>query len=299
MARYLIINADDFGMSHSTNTAVSRLLELGTITSSTVMAPAPWAVEAVNFAKDHPGYAIGVHLTTTSEWGTYRWGPVYSGETSSLRDKYGYMYAESDEFERRADIAQAENELNAQIDRLISLGLEPSHLDNHMGSMYGVATGRTELLVSVLGIAAKRGLPFRIPSKFTDEQFGNKTLEINIPREAVDAVFGQINEMTRQYRIATVDYLLPFEWGDEQRVSFEAYRNYVYDTIAAFPDGITETYLHPAVESDELKSITSRWRDRVWEYELFADPATKAFLDSQDITLINYRDLVKLRGYAD
>ena len=72
MDKYLIINADDFGMCRAANLAVMDLLKSGSITSSTIMAPCPWAYEACQFAKKNPQFAIGVHLTFTSEWATYR-----------------------------------------------------------------------------------------------------------------------------------------------------------------------------------------------------------------------------------
>lgn len=68
MDKYLIINADDFGMCRAANLAVMDLLKSGSITSSTIMAPCPWAYEACQFAKKNPQFAIGVHLTFTSEW---------------------------------------------------------------------------------------------------------------------------------------------------------------------------------------------------------------------------------------
>ena len=51
------------------------------------MAPCAWSYDAVKFAAAHPEYAIGIHLTTTSEWGTYRWAPVNQNNTASLRDE--------------------------------------------------------------------------------------------------------------------------------------------------------------------------------------------------------------------
>ena len=141
MDKYLIINADDFGMCHSANMAVEQLFKCGGITSSTIMAPCAWAGEAVNFAKNNPQFAVGVHLTTTSEWKHYRWMPVGRGG-KSLVDGEGYMHHESDEFEKAADLADVDAEIRAQIEHLKGLGLEPSHLDNHMGSLYGIETGR-------------------------------------------------------------------------------------------------------------------------------------------------------------
>ena len=138
MDKYLIINADDFGMCRAANLAVMDLLKSGSITSSTIMAPCPWAYEACQFAKKNPQFAIGVHLTFTSEWATYRWSPVGTSNTDSLRDELGFMHPESIDVEKNADIKEVAAEIHAQINRLKALGLTPSHLDNHMGSLYGI-----------------------------------------------------------------------------------------------------------------------------------------------------------------
>ena len=98
MAKYLIINADDYGMCHSANVAVQDLFEGGFLKSSTVMMPCPAAEEAVRFSIEHPEYAIGVHLTLTSEWGEYRWKPLTDGK--SLIDEEGFMWHESDQVEK-------------------------------------------------------------------------------------------------------------------------------------------------------------------------------------------------------
>ena len=141
MDKYLIINADDFGMCRAANMAVADLFEKGGITSATIMTPCGWAKNAGVWAKNNPQYATGVHLTFTSEWGEYRWGPVAENNTSSLRDSEGFMHHESDQFEEAADLDEVEAEIRAQIERFKSFGVEPSHLDNHMGSLYGIEGG--------------------------------------------------------------------------------------------------------------------------------------------------------------
>ena len=146
MDKYLIINADDFGMCRSANLAVMDLLKSGSITSSTIMAPCAWAYEACQFAKNNPQFAIGVHLTFTSEWATYRWAPVGASNTDSLRDELGFMYHESIDVEKNVDIKEVAAEIHAQVKRLKAMGLTPSHMDNHMGSLYGIEAGRFELL---------------------------------------------------------------------------------------------------------------------------------------------------------
>ena len=106
MDRYLIINADDFGMCRGANLAVMDLLtdKNSALTSSTIMTPCAWAPEACQFAAANPDLAIGVHLTLTSEWSKYRWAPVNSKNTDSLRDEEGFMWHDSDQVENNVDI---------------------------------------------------------------------------------------------------------------------------------------------------------------------------------------------------
>ena len=111
MDKYLIINADDFGMCRAANMAVADLFEKGGITSATIMTPCGWAKNAGVWAKNNPQHAVGVHLTFTSEWGEYRWGPVAENNTASLRDSEGFMHHESDQFEEAADLDEVEAEI--------------------------------------------------------------------------------------------------------------------------------------------------------------------------------------------
>lgn len=295
MSRYLIINADDFGMCRSANLAVYDLFEKGGITSATIMAPCPWAKEAAIWAKNHPEYAVGLHLTTTSEWGNYRWAPV-ADNVPSLKDEEGFMWHESDQFAEHADLEDVRKEINAQYDRLAQYGFIPSHFDNHMGSLYGVATGRFELLSLTIEECAKHGqMPFRFPSKFTDEQFGNEMLDINVPKEAVEALIEPMVQGANAAGVAILDYLMPGDWNGPQSESYENFREYIFEKYRAFPDGIIETYIHPVIETEEVKGICGSWQRRNWEYKLFSDPKTLEFIKAQNIELINYRDLKKMR----
>lgn len=78
MRKYLIINADDFGMCHSANMAVLDLFQSGCIHSTTLMACCPWAKEAVALCHQHPEIHVGLHVAHTAEWENYRWGPMSS-----------------------------------------------------------------------------------------------------------------------------------------------------------------------------------------------------------------------------
>ncbi len=296
MDKYLIINADDFGMSHSSNLAIMDIFKSGgSLTSATIMAPCPWAYEAALFAKENPELAIGVHWTLTSEWGQYRWAPVNT-QNSTLVDESGYfMWHESDQVEENADIDEIEDEIIAQIEKMKALGLDPSHVDNHMGSIYGIETGRLELLNVAFDVAGKYGYPFRFPSNFMLDQLDNETLGIKIDKEMIVQFAKNVIAYANEKKVAMPDYLIPNEWNGPQNDSYENFREYLYELYRSFPEGITETYLHPAVESDEIKAITGNWKKRTWEYEIMKDPKTRQHIEACGIKLINYRDLKKMR----
>lgn len=298
MDRYLIINADDFGMCRGANLAVMDLFkdEKSALTSSTVMAPCAWAPEACKFANENPELGIGVHLTFTSEWSKYRWAPVNSKNTDSLRDEEGFMWHESDQVEKNVDIDEVEGEIRAQVERCKKLGMTmPSHLDNHMGSLYGIETGRFELLQLTLTLAGEYGLPFRMPGTVTDEMMGNSMLEINVDKSLIEMVFGKIVDFAKMNNVTIPDYLIPNEWGGPQDESYENFVDYVYSLYENMPAGITETYMHPSLETDDLKGTSSCWNRRVWEYRILKDPKTRQHIEAHGIKLINYRDLAKMR----
>ncbi len=298
MDRYLIINADDFGMCRGANLAVMDLFRnpQSALTSSTIMTPCAWAPEACRFAAENPQFAIGVHLTLTSEWSKYRWAPVNTKNTDSLRDEEGFMWHESDQVEKHVDIDEVEGEIRAQIERAKKLGLvTPSHLDNHMGSLYGIETGRFELLQLTLSLAGEYGLPFRMPGNVTEEMLGNSMLDINVDKSVIDMVFSKIVEFAKANKVAIPDYLIPNEWGGPQDESYENFKEYLYNLYANIPNGITETYLHPSLETDDLKGTTGAWERRVWEYKIMSDPQTKQHIEAHGIKLINYRDLAEMR----
>ncbi|MGA8185650.1 MAG: ChbG/HpnK family deacetylase, partial [Terriglobia bacterium] len=95
-SKLLIIHADDLGVAHSQDRASFQALEEQDVTAASVMVPCPWFTEVADFAKSHPDADLGLHLTLTSEWKTYRWGPVAPrDQVGSLLDPNGYFYPDN------------------------------------------------------------------------------------------------------------------------------------------------------------------------------------------------------------
>lgn len=290
MAKYLIVNADDYGMCNAANEAVEELFLGGWLKSATIMMPCPGAEHAVQFSIDHPEYAIGIHTTLTSEWGKYRWKPLTDGKT--LLDEEGFMWHESDQVEKNASYEDIEKEVRAQIDLAHKMGMKPSHVDNHMGSLYGHYTGRLGLSKLALKICGSYGYAYRLYTKADKRICPNGT-----PYIAYAAVTILSKLWGKKYNVIMPDYLLFPDWNDDMRVSYEVYRDTILKIWTDIPEGeVTETFVHPSVESDELKGITGRWLDRVWEYELMKDPYVHKYLKDKGVELISYRELIKMKG---
>jgi len=158
-SKLLIINADDLAMSHSENDASLTAFDNKLITSATVMVPCPWFGEVAVYAKAHPDADLGLHLTLTAEWQTFRWGPVTPRTlVPSLVGPDGFFYSTTEEFARHAKVDEVETEVRAQIERARSMGLEPTHLDAHMHALYATP----ELFAVLRKVAREYRLPIRM-----------------------------------------------------------------------------------------------------------------------------------------
>lgn len=136
----IIINADDFGINEVVTREIERMIEQGSISSTTIMANGECLEEVAAFAKAHPEISYGTHLCL-SEFESLTKSPVFL--------KYGIMNDEG-YFIRmaifgihrfRCDLLDAiRDELYAQIKVIKSLGIPLSHCDSHhhVHTIYGL-----------------------------------------------------------------------------------------------------------------------------------------------------------------
>ncbi|TVX94320.1 polysaccharide deacetylase family protein [Paenibacillus agilis] len=277
--RLLIINADDFGMCHSVNAAIKQLLTEQVISSATVMMPCPWAKDAVSWAASHPSYDVGVHLTFTSEWDSYKWGPVNrSGTTLSLVDDLGHFPEHCLAVEERANPEELRAEMISQIEMAIRAGLVPSHLDNHMGSVYGLASGQ-DFLNIVFDVCVQYQLPFRMP------QHGTAIPPILQPLAQERA------ELGLSKGVYILDDLIGLPYTGQHGDTYDGVKAQMIALLRSITAGLTEMILHPAIVTDELKSITPHWERRGMEFELFRDPDVQQVIHEEGIQLIKWSEV--------
>ncbi|HBG75737.1 polysaccharide deacetylase family protein [Eubacteriales bacterium mix99] len=280
MERCLIINADDYGVSLSANQAVEHLFDEGFLTSATLMTPCPWATEALHRAKNNKKMRVGLHLTFNAEYPLYKWGPVCRNRTvGSLLDENGFFYDKVPPLLQTAKSEDITAEMEAQYEFMTRQGIRPTHMDNHMGSVYGL-NGRP-FLKETFAFCAKHHLNFRLPR--SAKKFAG------LPEELKDALSG-IEAEVDGLGIGIPDDLFSHPNALTPNDTYETVRDYYLNRIRSIDPGITEMFLHPARETEELKAICGSWQKRVWEYRLMLDDTVFRAIESEGIRLVGWTD---------
>ncbi|UCG59246.1 MAG: polysaccharide deacetylase family protein [Phycisphaerales bacterium] len=163
----LLVRADDIGSCHAANLACIKSYREGIVRTVEVMVPCPWFNEAVKMLRENPGLDVGVHLTLTSEWQYYKWGPITAAP--SLVDRQGHyhpMTRQRSDFppntaflHAKLRMEEVEKELRAQIELAKQNIPNISHLSCHMGT----ATSTPQLRALVKRLSEEYKLPVETP----------------------------------------------------------------------------------------------------------------------------------------
>ncbi len=260
-AKLLIINCDDLGSSRSANVAVYDSLRNGLATSASLMVPCPWARDA---AAMYRGEDVGVHLTLNAEWETYRWGPI-THAPSLVDGDGGFPRTIADAWDH-ADLDEVRRECRTQVERAIVWGFDVSHLDSHMGTMQL----RPEFFDVYLELAVDFGLPLRMAGSAAQQAIG-------FPYRDLAAAEG----------VVFPDYFVHTPLGSRRAIE-----RVLFD----LRPGVTEVYLHPAADSDELRASHPDWAARVEDYALLTqDRSFRDLVERAGATLIGFRELRDLQ----
>jgi len=271
-AKLLIVHADDLGAAHSVNAATVKAFETGLVNSGSVMVPCPWLPEIAAYARARPDADLGLHLTLTSEWKTYRWGGVLSKDRApTLYNAEGYLYPTESEAAARIDVREAEAEIRAQIERARAFGIRPTHLDSHMRTLYATRP-LFEMLLRV-------GRDERLPVMVSREWFAEAPF--------LPAALGP-DGVVLDHIVSADPSVRPERWAE-----------FYSDVIKKLQPGVTELIVHLAYDDEEMRAVAqdhpdwgAAWRQR--DFDFVTGEAFRRLLREHDVRLITWREIGKL-----
>jgi len=246
------------GFCHASNVGVLDALDRGIGTSASLMVPAPWAREA---ASSYRGEDVGVRLTLNAEHDLFRWGPIT--QAPSLLDGDGGFPRTITDMWDHADLDEVRRECRAQVERAVLWGFDVSHLDTHLDALIL----RPEFFDVYLEMAIDFALPLRLLGADTEPNIGFPFRQLAADEGVLFAD-----------RCASLSVLHP--------------RQALIDLLPDLEPGVTEVTLRPAVDTSELRAVTTDWEDRVSDHILLVDDGGMAEIIAQSgVTLIGFRPL--------
>ena len=277
--RVVIIHTDDIGMCQASISAFKDLWDFGLISSGAAMVPCPWFLETARFVQSKPQVDLGVHITLTSEWETYRWRPISTRDVSSgLLDQQGFFHSSSESAQANGDPDAVRIEIKSQIETAISEGISVTHIDTHMGTV-----GSLKFLPHYLDLAVQFGLP---PMMLRLDKDGWR--EMGFTDEIAEAAVLLINQL-EENGIPLVDAIssLPLD----KAKTLDERLTYAKMALDDIKPGITHFIIHPSIDTPELRAITPDWPCRVADYETFQRDELRSFIQNKGIQVVGYQDL--------
>jgi predicted glycoside hydrolase/deacetylase ChbG (UPF0249 family) len=275
--KLLIINADDYGLDQGTNRAIEELFKYKAITSSTVMMPCKCSKEVRDLHEKIKCTSIGIHLTLTG-----RFKPVSNAkEVSTLITTEGFFYDSSEYMELHGDNNHVKQELINQIEAAISLGIDPTHLDSHQGSVFGLFTGR-DFMEEVFDLCLEYKLPFLLPKQVVKEGSLDERLR---------GSFKKYIKKAEELGLMLIDDIISLPYYLQEGEDYKILKCTIMDKLSNVGAGITQVTIHPSFATEELKTINEHWRKREMEFNLFLDEEIKKLLLKEDIKLISWKEI--------
>ena len=286
MAKYIIINADDFGICDSVNKAIETLLNENRISSATLMPNVRFYRDAVEWSKNNSNN-IGLHLTFMNDDSKLKHRSI--SKNKSLEDENGFLFEDINEFRKSIKYREVKEEIKLQFEKINNSGINISHVDIHRYSIY--PTYNPMIYIYLCKICKQyNNLPMRWA------RYGGystvKGINNLCDSDNVCKFFAAISDL---YNIPIPDYVFKFPYRNTFKTYNEkkdAFINMIYN----LPEGISEVHIHPAIEDDEIKEINPTWEERVLEYELMLDDEVLEAINKSEAKIITYRDIKHIKN---
>ena len=279
--RALIIHTDDIGMCQASLMAYTNLVDSGVISAASTMVPCPWFPATADFCRARVDQVdMGVHITLTSEWRSgYRWGPISTRDPASgLLDEAGYFPYTSEAVQGRATPEAVRGEIQAQVERALAAGIDVTHIDTHMGTVFA-----PQFLESYVQVALDHRVP---PMLVRKDEAGIMAMGMGFDAESAVGLARHVAALEAM-GLPMVDnvFFVPLNRPGDHVALAQQF-------LAQLPPGLTYLIIHPSVDTPELRSIIpDNWQVRDIEYRVFSDERVRAALHDAGIHLIGWRVL--------
>jgi hopanoid biosynthesis associated protein HpnK len=264
MARRLIVNADDFGFTRDVNLGIVEAHRRGILTAATLMVNGMAFEHAVELARENPGLDVGCHLVLVGGRSVADPARKLPGSVRRLGFEMG---------------AWVEREMEAQVEKILAVGLRPSHVDTHK---------HTHLAPPVLGavcrIAHRYGIPW-VRRPFDLPLMAVAPLRRRVVNAALQPIRAPFDRTLRRYGCRTTDYFAGFQITGRFRAGELA------ELIRALPDGLTEFMCHPGHCTEELRSSATRLKEsRAEELAALVSEEVRRAVEEAGVRLVNFRE---------
>jgi len=280
--KYLIVNADDFGLTPGVNRGIIEAHTRGILTSTTLMANMPAFDEAVRLAKDHPSLGVGLHFNITQG------KPVAAvSRVRSLLNERGEFLGTSTALlgrwlTGRLNIQEIEIELRAQIEKVLQTGLRLTHVDSHKHSH--ALPPICEIIASTIrdyGINAVR-LP-RERWQFAGLDASAKLMTQNLAAFGLAQLCRTSEAQLLRSEVKTTDAF----FGVTQTGFWT--KHWLLDLIKFLPPGVNELMTHPGYKDAELSQTQTRLTEsRQNELSLLTDLEVVRLVTESGVRLISF-----------
>lgn len=300
-ARVVILHVDDAGMSHQSNIGAIRSVTEGVTTSMSAMMPCSWVPELKQMLVKHPGLDVGLHLTLTSEWSGYRWGPLASRDRiAGLIDSEGALWPSVEDVAKRATPDEIELEIRAQIARSRGLGIEPTHLDSHMGTLFA----RDDYLERYIKVGVEERIPVMFPGGHVTALKAQLNGEVGEEQAAARVIKAQaMAETVWSLGLPVLDDLHNVSygwtaaehagWTDQQLADFKVSRYLA--ALHGLQSGVTMMIMHNTDADANFAHITESGPTRRGDMLAMLDPRIRQAIVNEKIVLTTWRELGQRR----
>ncbi len=270
--RRLVVNADDFGRSHSINQAVVQAHTEGLLTTASLMVNGAAAAEAVALAREHPRLGVGLHLSLVCARSTLKPTEIPGLVDHRFQFSNHPVWAGVRYFFHRGLRWQLRHEIAAQVQKFQATGLPMDHLNGHLNlhlhpTVFGLLWRHAEGW-GIRGLRLTRD-PFWLNARLASGRWAYRISHA--------LVFNLLAAASRRRLLARGIKYTRQVFGLLQ--NGQVTEAFLLRLLPRLPPGDTELYCHPSL--DEARP----------ELEALLSPRVRALARELNLATIRYQDL--------